>query len=939
MLVMNIKYNFKKIENKWQKYWKYKNIFNKKLFYNKKKFFILNMFPYPSGEGLHVGHPIGYIASDIYARYKKSKGYNVMNPIGFDSFGLPTEQYSIQTGIHPKIITKINIKRYKLQLLRLGISFNWERELNTSDKSYYKWTQWMFIKMFNSWYDNILKKARSIKILINEFNINGNMNINACSPYKKTFNANTWKKCTNFEKEKILQNYRIAFLSKRSVNWCPELGTVLANDEIQNNISKRGGYPVYKKKMLQWSIRISAYSERLLNGLKKLNFTENLKNSQISWIGKKYGIKIFFTLEKNKNIKLEIFTTKPYTIFGVTFLILPLESSFLKRKNIKNFVDKRKFNEVEKYILNIKSKNILGVFTGNYVIHPFTRKKIPLFISSYIKDDYNLNSIMCVPAHEINSYKFAIKFKIKILEVLYNKNIKNKIKLFNNENSFCINSSFLNGLNLKKSYNFIVNLITKNNFGKKSISFKLKDAVFARQRYWGEPIPIFFEKKIPKIINKLPLLLPYIDTYLPNNNGNSPLTQAKFWAWDKKNKKIVSTSLINYKKIFPLETNTMPSWAGSSWYYLRYMDPNNKYFFVKKKKETYWKYVDLYIGGIEHATGHLIYARFWHKFLKDYNFVSSEEPFKKIINQGMILGNSAIIYCNNKKKEYITSSNLDFKEKKKLQKINIDIKSIKNKNEVDIEKIKKFRFVYNNYKFILKNGKFTCDRKIEKMSKSKYNVVNPDFIYDKYGADTLRIYEMFLGPLEKSKIWDIKSINGIYNFLKKFWTFFHIKGKFYIDEKTPSIEELKILNKMINKIKKNILYYNFNIPISEFMITLNKLIEIKCYKRQILEPITILFSFYAPHFSEEIWYKLGKKKSIYFAKFPYFDINSILEDEFNYPVTFNGKFRFNKKFKINEKINMIEYKIINNKKTLFYLKEKKPKKIIIILNKIINIVF
>ncbi len=922
---MNMDYNFKKLENKWQKYWKDKNLLNKKFGYKKKKYYILNMFPYPSGDGLHVGHSIGYIASDIYARYKKSKGYNVINPIGFDSFGLPTEQYSIQTGISPNITTRINLKRYKLQLLKLGIFFNWERKLTTSDSSYFKWTQWMFIKMFNSWYDNTLKKARSIKILISEFNRNGNFNINACSTSKINFNAYTWKKFNSFEKENILQNYRLAFLSKRSVNWCPELGTVLANDEIKNNLSKRGGYPVYKIQMLQWSLRISAYSERLLNGLKKVNFTEKLKKSQIYWIGKKYGINILFTLKNNNNIKVKIFTNKPYSLFGVTFILIPLESYFLKKKNIKNFVDKQYINKVKKYLLDFtlkkKSVRISGIFTGNYVIHPFTKNEIPLYISSFIKDDYNLNSIMCIPAHERNSYKFAKKFGIKIFEVFY-------------KNQICINSSILNGLNRKNAFNYINKIILNNNLGKISFNFKLKDAIFARQRYWGEPIPIFFKKKIPKTIKKLPLLLPNIETYLPN--GNSPLTRAKFWAWDKNLNKIVYTDLINNKTLFSLETNTMPSWAGSSWYYIRYMDPKNPDFFVKKKKEKYWKNVDLYVGGIEHATGHLIYARFWHKFLKDYGFVSSEEPFKKIMNQGMILGNSAIIYCN--KKEYISSSLLDLKEKKRLQEINIDIKFIKKNNEVDIKKINNLCYEFNNSKFRLDNGRFICDRKTEKMSKSKYNVVNPDLIYDQYGADALRLYEMSLGPLEKYKIWDIKMINGILNFLKRFWNFFHLKGTFSVDENSPSIAELKLLDKTIKKIRSNIKDFSFNTPISEFMIILNKLIKIKCYKRLILEPITILLSFYAPHLSEEIWYKLGKTKSIFFAKFPFFYINSLLEDEFNYPVTVNGKLRFKIKFKKCENLKNLEKILLNNKKIIYYLNNNKPKKIFILRNKIINIV-
>jgi leucyl-tRNA synthetase len=890
-------YNFKKIENYWQIFWIKNKIFKIDKNLKKKKYFILNMFPYPSGSGLHVGHPLGYIASDIYAKYKKFKGYNVLNPIGFDSFGLPTEQYAINTGQHPYITTKKNIKKYQKQLNKLGLSLNWERKFYTSDPNYYKWTQWIFIQLFHSWYDTKNKKARPIKDLISIFEKKGNIFS------KKNFSSKEWKNFNFKKKEKILLNFRLAYLCKKEINWCPKLGTVLANDEIKNGISERGGYPILKKKMIQWHIRITVYSDRLLNGLKKINCSNSLKKSQINWIGKCKGINILF---KINNIKIKIFTNHPDKIFGITFLIIK-HNSILIKKNINFFYKK-------------KIKN----FTGEYAIHPFTKKKIPIYISNHFSCKYNKGITLGIPNKNKKHYKFAKKFNIKII------NIINKKKKY-------INSFFLNGLNKKQAIKMSIKNITKKKMGNKKVNFNLKDAVFSRQRYWGEPIPIYFKKNIPITIpeNKLPLLLPKVKKNFFLKSKKNHLKKIKYWAWNEKKKKIVSKKFINNKKIFPIEINTMPGWAGSSWYFLRYMDPNNKKFFIENNKEKYWKNIDLYIGGIEHATGHLIYARFYHKFFKDRGWISTEEPFKKILNQGMILGNSAFIARDKKNKNFISFTLI--KNKKRIQELPIDIKIIKNHNEVIINKFKK---KYNNKsKIILDKKKFFCKRKLEKMSKSKKNVINPDKICFKYGADTFRLYEMFIGPFKETKIWNTKNIIGIFNFLKKIWKLFHIKGYFYVEDTLPSKKELKIINFLIKKIKNDINNYSFNTSISFFMISINKLYKLKCIKRKILEPLIILLSLYAPHISEELWYLLGRKKSIYFYNLPNFKSKYLKKKNIKYPVTFNGKKRFQINFFYKKSIKEMKKIIKNYNKTKFFLRKKKIKKIIIIKNKIINIVF
>ncbi|WP_212113237.1 leucine--tRNA ligase [Candidatus Shikimatogenerans silvanidophilus] len=924
-----LKYNFKKIENFSKKKWKISNFFNKK---KKSKIYILDMFPYPSGDGLHIGHTIGYIASDIYTKYKILKGYNVLHPIGFDSFGLPTEQYAFQIKKHPKLITNINIKNYKKQLKNIGLFFNWEREIITSDPSYYKWTQWIFIKLFNSWYDNKKKKTRSINDLIKIFNKEGNINIFLFNNRKQSlFSNKEWKKFSNKKKENILQNYRLAFISERKVNWCPELSTVLANDEVKNGRSERGGFPVYKKKMKQWSIRITDYSERLLKDIKKINCTKNLKNIQNNWIGKSKGVELIFKIKNKINISnINIFTKEPENIFGISFIAISTEHNlvnFIKRKKIKYYIKK-----IEKSYLN-KDSNLIGYFTKIYAIHPFTKKEIPIYITNYVME-YGSYSIMGVPNINKIDYNFAKKFNLPIIKIL------NKKKIF-------INSYFLNNLNKKKAIEKINYIIKKKKIGIKKINYKLKDAVFSRQRYWGEPIPIYYYKNnIPKTINNLPLILPDIKYKLFNNNGESPLKKEKNWAWNIKKKKIVNKKKIDNLHTFPIETDTMPSWAASSWYYLRYMDSKNYKKIVSAKKEKYWKNVDLYIGGIEHATGHLIYSRFFHKFLNDIGIVSTIEPFNKIINQGLILGKSVIISKINKTNNFISYDLI--KKKNDIQNIyisnkllkknnNFDENNIENNNcEIDLYKLKKWRKDFKNNNFILNKGKFIAKIKIEKMSKSKYNTINPDKIIKKFGVDSFRLYEMFLGPLNQNKIWDNKGIVGTYQFLKKFWNLFYSKGKFYISNKKPNKEELKILHYTILKIEKNIKNFEFNTSISLFMITLKKLIKINCNKKSILKKLLIIFAPFAPNFSEFIWNKIGENKSIFNSKFPIFKKKYIISNNVKYYIMINNKIKL--KIYLNKNEKNIEKKILKNKKINILLNNKKIKKILIIKEKkIINI--
>jgi leucyl-tRNA synthetase len=863
-----MKYDFKEIESFWQKYWKEHQTFKTEENFKKSKYYILDMFPYPSGSGLHVGHILGYVSSDIYARYKRLEGFNVLHPMGFDSFGLPAEQYAIQTGKHPEKTTEINICQYKKQLSLLGFSFDWSRELKTSDPSYYRWTQWIFIKLFNSWYDQKMEKARQINELISIFEKEGNIYIKASETSKILFTNKEWAKFTSKSKEKILLNYRLAYKAKSIVNWCPDLGTVLANDEVKNGKSERGGYPVYQREMRQWSIRITAYAERLLKGLDNLLWPDSLKESQRNWIGKYYGVRINFPTIDGDNI--EIFTTRPETIFGVSFIVLAPEHRFIEK------------------ITNNNEKIISGVFTGSHALHPFTGDKLPIYVSDYVLGKYGTSAIMAVPAHDKRDYQFAKKFGLKVLKE--------------------------SGEGEK--------------IGKSSINYRLRDSVFSRQRYWGEPIPIFYGEVLKSIPEEnLPLQLP--DKLI--TSGNPPLSSAKTWAWDEYKKKISNNESIDYKRTFPLETSTMPGWAGSSWYFLRFMNTNNEKEFVVKKDERYWKNVDLYVGGAEHATGHLLYARFLQKFLKDHGIVSAEEPFRKIINQGMILSRSAFVIRLKGTNKFISEGLIG--HNKNIQKLAVDIRLLKDNNILDIEKFKNWRKEFATSDLILENGKFFCPRQMEKMSKSRYNVINPDTICEIYGADTLRMYEVFLGPIEQTKNWNLQGINGVHQFIKKFCKLFHHNGA---SKEPPSKEEYRVLHKTIKKVREDIENFSFNTSVSAFMIAVNFLSARRCCKRSVLEPLVILLSPFAPHIAEEIWKKLGHEKSISFAKLPKYDVKYLSEETIEYPILFNGKLRF--KILLTASTSEIKEKVLNNPKTKRYLNGKILKRIFIIQKKIINIV-
>ncbi|MGX7593359.1 class I tRNA ligase family protein [Candidatus Karelsulcia muelleri] len=903
-----MKYNFKKIETKWQEIWNKNKIYLTKNILNKKKFYVLDMFPYPSGSGLHVGHILGYTASDVYSRFKTSLGYNVLHPIGFDSFGLPTEQFAIKTGQSPQNITKINIKTYSKQLLKLGFSYDWDRTLSTHKKAYFKWTQCIFIKLFNSWYDKDTEKAKDINQLIKIFNKNGNLKVKAYSSLNKKFNSSQWKQLNCSEKERILQNYRLAFISKRYVNWCPKLGSVLANEEIENKLSKIGGYPVCKTKMFQWSLRIKAYLKRLLKDLRFIECTKKLKSIQTNWIGETQGLKIVFYIYKdnkivNKQAKFEIFTTKPYLVFGISLFCLPFGSSLIKE--IKKYIPCKE-------IINSKT-NRIGCFSGLYAVNDLNKNKIPIYFSNFVKDKFNKQIIPCIPSGNFESYFVAKKFKLKITKIIK----KQKI---------CINSHFLNDLEIKIANVLIIKYILKNQIGLIGRKHKINNAIFSRQRYWGEPIPIYFKNKIPITIS---------EKYLPLSFPKRKNKQYFNWAWNKKKKKIVYTSLIDDKKIFKLESCTMPSWAASNLYFLRFMDHNNFYWLVDNKRENYWRKVDLYLGGIEHATGHLIYSRFIYKFLSDRGLVSSKEPFRSILNPGMILEKAAIIFKRKNKfySYFIIKENIN-----KYQNIYIDINLVKNNNEVNLKQLRKWLPEFKTAKFISEKNQFGCYRLFEKMSKSKFNVINPDSICEEYGADTLRLYEMFLGPLEKYKVWNIRYIKGVHIFLKKFWNLFHYNNQFIIDESKSSDKEKSILNISISKIKNSLESHHFNIPISEFMILLNKLKEMKCNKREILEPFTILISFYAPHISEELWYKLGNQKSIFFAKFPNFNENLFLQKEIIYPITLNGKIQIQIKTDVSVNPRTIINRILCNHKIYELLITKTIQRLVFVKNKIINLV-
>lgn len=934
-------YNHKEIENKWQKFWQENQTYKTSNDQTKPKYYVLDMFPYPSGAGLHVGHPLGYIASDIYARYKRHQGFNVLHPIGYDSFGLPAEQYAIQTGQHPAITTEENISRYKKQLQKIGFSFDWDKELRTSNSSYYKWTQWIFIQLFHSWYNNTTDKAEPITTLEKHLETFGTKNLNAAQNEPLSFSDEDWKNYSTEKKQEILLNYRLAFRAETMVNWCPALGTVLANDEVINGKSERGGYPVYQKKMTQWSMRITAYSERLLQGLDNLDWSDAVKDSQRNWIGKSTGASIIFPLQENNEIGIEVFTTRPDTIFGVSFLTLAPEHELVKRittpeqkEAVEAYIEATSKRSERERMSDVKT--ISGVFTGAYAQHPITKQPIPIWIGDYVLAGYGTGAVIAVPSGDERDYNFANYFNLPIINI-FDKDISEKA--YSERSDFKLqNSDFLNGLDYQEATKKIIAELEKLGIGKAKINYRQRDAIFSRQRYWGEPVPIYYKDNLPYTlpISALPLELPKVERYLPTEDGEPPLGNAKEYAWDTEKQMIVNCNLINNKSIFPLELSTMPGWAGSSWYFLRYMDNHNDEAFCDKAISDYWGQVDLYIGGSEHATGHLLYSRFWNMFLKDRGYISHDEPFKKMINQGMILGMSAFIFrINNTNK--IVSKNLakDYD----TQRIPVDISMIIGNDELDTEALKEWRPEFKDAEFILENGKYIVEREVEKMSKSKYNVVNPDDICKEYGADCLRLYEMFLGPLEQSKPWNTQGLSGVYGFLKKFYNLYFDRDNINISDEEPTKEEYKILHTLIKKVVYDIEHFSFNTSVSSFMIAINDLQKLKCNKRAILEPLAIIISPYAPHICEELWQILGHSSSIEHVKFPELNEKYLIEDEIEYPVSFNGKMRFKISLPSNLTAPQIEEIIMRDERTLKQLEGKSVKRSIIIPKKIINIVF
>ena len=918
-------YKFKEIEKKWQKFWKQNKTYEVFEDKNKSKYYILDMFPYPSGAGLHVGHPLGYIASDIFARYKKLKGFNVLHPMGYDSFGLPTEQYAIETGIHPAIATKANVKRYREQLDRMGFSFDWSREVLTSDPSYYKWTQWIFKQLFNSYYCNKSNKARPISELINEFEKNGNFEVKSpCDDDTPLFSAQDWVIWDENKKQNILLKYRLAYLSDTLVNWCSKLGTVLANDEVKDGISERGGHPVEQKLMKQWSLRITAYADRLLQGLDKISWSDSIKEIQRNWIGKSQGVLLNFRTHNND--KIEVFTTRPDTVFGVNFLVLAPEHDLVEKITTAEY--KIKVND---YIDQVRLKSerdrqtnkiMSGVFTGAYAIHPFTGEKVDIWIADYVLANYGTGAVMAVPCGDQRDWDFAKAFDIDIINIFKDINISNSA--FEEKNGTITNSDFLNNLSSEEAIEVAIERIEMLGYGKRKTNYRLRDAVFSRQRYWGEPFPIYYKGETAYLISEdNHVELPKVDKYLPTSSGEPPLARSKKEDW-------------NIYEGDRMETNVMPGWAGSSWYFIRYMDPENTKEFCSREKSNYWNQVDLYIGGAEHAVGHLLYSRFWVKFLFDKNLISFDEPFKKLINQGMILGRSNFVYRIKNTNKFVT---YEKRKEYNVLKIHVDINIVDN-DILNIEKFKSWRNEFKHAEFILnEKGNYTCGFETEKMSKSKHNVQTPDALIEKYGADTLRLYEMFLGPLEQYKPWDVRGINGVHNFLKKFWRLVHDnQGNFSVVEEKPSEKNYKTLHKTIKKVEEELERNSFNTVVSTLMICINELIDQKCNCREIISDFTILLSTYAPHISEEIWQKLGNKTTITKAKFPVFNDSFLIEDNINYPISFNGKTRFQLQLASNLSKEEIEKEVMKNDRTIKYIGTNTPKKIIIVPKRIVNIV-
>ena len=953
-----MKYNPNEIEAKWQKHWAENQTFAAQNDSEKPKYYVLDMFPYPSGAGLHVGHPLGYIASDVYSRYKRHRGFNVLHPMGYDSFGLPAEQYAIQTGQRPEDTTSVNIDGgvdkegnkiagYRKQLDKIGFSFDWSREVRTSNPDYYKHTQWIFIQLFNSWYNKNTDKAEDISTLVSIFSTEGNLNVNAvCDDNIQPFSSSEWNAFSSEDQQKILLQYRLTYLAETEVNWCPGLGTVLANDEIVNGVSERGGFPVIRKKMTQWSMRISAYAERLLQGLDMIDWSESIKESQRNWIGKSVGAMVSFKL-KNHVENIDVFTTRPDTIFGVTFMTLAPEHPLVQKISTSDNLEK-----VNDYIFASSKrserermadvKTISGVFTGAYAEHPFTKEPIPVWIGDYVLAGYGTGAVMAVPCGDERDYAFANFFKgqngmQEIKNIFANVDIS-KEAYGSKDNVVIANSDFLNGLNYKEATKKVIGELEKINQGKGKINYRLRDAVFSRQRYWGEPFPVYYVNGLPQMIDAkhLPIVLPEVEKYLPTEDGLPPLGNAMVWAWDSVQFSVVSTQMIDNLTIFPLELNTMPGWAGSSWYWIRYMDAHNEGQFASEEALKYWESVDLYIGGSEHATGHLLYSRFWNKFLKDKGFAPTEEPFKKLINQGMILGMSAFVYRLEGTNTYVSNYKI---ESQKVQPIHVDVSMVNTSDELDIEKFKSWREDYANAEFICEdNGKYIVGREIEKMSKSKYNVVTPDDICNEYGADTLRLYEMFLGPLEQAKPWNTAGISGVFGFLKKLWRLYFDDNGLIVNNDTPTKDNLKSLHKTIKKVAEDIEGFSFNTSVSQFMICVNELSTQNCHSRAILEPLTVLISSYAPHIAEELWSQLGNSGSISTVAFPSLDEKHLVESSKEYPVSFNGKMRFTIELSLDLTVPEIQEIIMKDERTLKQLDGKIPNKIIIVPGKVINLV-
>ena len=916
-------YNFTEIEPKWQAYWRENNTYKTPNTSNKPKYYVLDMFPYPSGAGLHVGHPLGYIASDIYSRYKRLQGFNVLHPMGYDAYGLPAEQYAIQTGQHPAVTTEKNINHYREQLDKIGFSFDWDREVRTCDPKFYKWTQWAFLKMFNSYYDNKLSKAMPIDNLIAQFEISGTDGIDVAESEEKVFSAQEWNHFDDETKSQVLMNYRLAYLSDTKVNFCPALGCVLANDEISEGLSVRGGHPVEQRVMRQWSLRVSAYSQRLLDGLETIDWTDSLKDSQRNWIGRSEGAELKFAI-KDKDICFDVFTTRADTIFGVTFMVLAPESSYVdlvtsesQRSQVEAYLDMvKRRTERER----ISDRSVSGVFSGSYAINPVTGKEIPIWISDYVLASYGTGAIMAVPAHDSRDYAFAKHFNLPIIPVIEGCDVSEES--FDAKDGIMTNSGFLNGLTVKEAIAEAKKYVEKEKLGKIKVNYRLRDAIFSRQRYWGEPFPIYYKNGVPTPISedKLPLELPDVKDFKPTENGEPPLGHAENWCTSEG---------------YPYELNTMPGFAGSSAYYLRYMDPHNEEALVSKEANEYWQNVDLYLGGSEHATGHLIYSRFWNKFLFDLGYVVKDEPFQKLINQGMIQGRSNFVY---RIKGTNTFVSLNLKEQYDVTPIHVDINIVSN-DILDLERFKKSNPEYETAEFILENGKYVCGWAVEKMSKSMFNVVNPDDIVANYGADTLRLYEMFLGPLEQSKPWDTNGIDGVHRFLKKLWGLFYKGDEFMITDEVATKEELKSIHKLIKKTTYDIENFSFNTSVSAFMICVNELSSLKCYKKEVLQQLVILLAPFAPHISEELYHLLGNTTTVCDAQWPIYDEKYLKEDSVKYPISFNGKVRFFKELPSDMDKKQVEETILSEEQTNKFLDGKAIKKVIVVPGKIVNIVF